>query len=352
MSRRVSAVLASLTLLVPAGAACAHAGQDEAGRSAEARTLDTNGPIDRVIAISVDGFNPAAIGRLGQRARGFKKLMRQGASTLNARTAVELTDTLPNHTGMVTGRRIAAASGGHGVTWNDDRLTPPTVQEAAGHDVGSVFTAVHDNGGSTGFFASKTKFSLWERSWPVAVDEDVIVENNRQLVNRFVADLAAGDRAFRFLHLSAPDKAGHARGFMSKPYLNAVASTDRLIRKVVRAIGEDPALAETTAIILTADHGGSKAHSHRNPARLVNYRIPFMIWGPGVEPGSDLYEINSTYQNPKRARTTYDDQPIRNGAVANLALSMLELPAVPDSEFDVAQDLVWSSITPPATARD
>ena len=246
---------------------------------------------------------------------------------------------------MVTGRRIEAATGGHGVTWNDDRLTPPTVQAAAGHDVSSVFDVVHDAGGSAAYFASKTKFSLWERSWPDAIDTDVIVEDNKALAASFIGDLTNQTRSFRFLHLSAPDVTGHARGFMSPAYLRAVTATDRLVGKVVRAVSSSPALAGHTAIILTADHGGRGA-SHRAPNRPANYTVPFMVWGPDVARGANLYAINPTYKNPKGDRTTYADAPIRNGDVANLALDLLELPAVPDSEHDAAQDLVTLTAQP------
>ena len=50
--------------------------------------------------------------------------MREGAFTLDARTEREQTRTLPNHTGMLTGRRIDARRGGHGVTYNPDRPQP------------------------------------------------------------------------------------------------------------------------------------------------------------------------------------------------------------------------------------
>lgn len=344
---RLGVVLPVLTLVLSGGIACAAASEaPDASRTAAAeRRLDTVGPIDTVVAISIDGLNPKAITKLGKRrAPALTKLIRTGASTLNARTELELTDTLPNHTGMVTGRRVEAATGGHGVTWNDERLTPPTVQAAAGHEVSSVFNVVHDAGGSTALFASKTKFSLWERSWPDAIDTDVIVEGNKALVANFLGDLTSQTRSFRFLHLSAPDVAGHARGFMSPAYLRAVTATDRLVGQVMRAISSSPSLAGHTAIILTADHGG-RGSSHRAPDKLVNYTVPFMVWGPGVARGADLYALNPTYTNPMRARTTYDDAPVRNGDVANLALDLLELLAVPDSEHDVAQDLGWLPLT-------
>lgn len=345
---RLGVVLSVLAVALPGGVVFAAAAADaptDAGRPIPVeRRLGTVGPIDTVVAISIDGLNPAAITKLGrERAPALHNLMRTGATTLNARTERELTDTLPNHTSMVTGRRIEAATGGHGVTWNDDRLTPSTVQAGAGQDVSSVFNVVHDAGGSTAYFASKTKFSLWERSWPEAVDTGVIIEDNELLTDAFVADLTGQTRSFRFLHLSAPDAAGHARGFMSRAYLRAVAATDRRVATVMKTIKNSPTLAGHTAVVLTADHGG-QGLNHRDPTRAVNYRIPFMIWGPDVARGADLYENNPPYSNPRRARTTYADAPIRNGHVANLALDMLELPAVPDSEFGAAQDLRWDPI--------
>ncbi|UUZ60087.1 alkaline phosphatase family protein [Nocardioides sp. B-3] len=327
---RLGVVLSALTVSLSGGIACAAASDGpDAARPTVERRLDTVGPIDTVVAISIDGLNPNAITKLGRRgAPTLHKLIRQGATTLNARTELELTDTLPNHTGMVTGRRIEAATGGHGVTRNDDRRTPATVQAAAGHDVSSVFNVVHDAGGDTAYFASKTKFSLWERSWPEAIDADVIVENNKALVANFPGDLTNETRSFRFLHLSAPDVAGHATGFMGPGYLRAVTATDRLVGRVLRAVKASPTLAGHTAIILTSDHGGRGA-SHRAPNRPANYTVPFMVWGPDVARGANLYAINPTYSAPGRTQTTYADSPIRNGDVANLALDLLELPAVP-----------------------
>ena len=273
---RLGVVLPVLTLALSGGVAWAAAGEaPDAPRTVTVeRRLDTVGPIDTVVAISIDGLNPNAITKLGPGgAPALHRLIRTGATTLNARTELELTDTLPNHTGMVTGRRIEAATGGHGVTWNDDRRRPPTVQIAAGHDVSSVFDVVHDAGGSAAYFASKTKFSLWERSWPAAIDRDVIVEDNKALAAKFIGDLTSQTRSFRFLHLSAPDVTGHARGFMSPAYLRAVTATDRLVGKVMQAVASSPALAEHTAIILTSDHGGRGA-SHRAPNRPANFTDP------------------------------------------------------------------------------
>ena len=297
--------------------------------------------IDSVVAISVDGLNTDALGKLGsQRTPHLHDLMDSGASTLNARTEHELTITLPNHTGMVTGRRIEAATGGHGVTWNDDRRRPATVQAAAGRRIESVFTQVDAAGGSTALFASKTKFSLWKRSWPLAIDTTRIQLDNTRLARSVRRDLRDEDRAFRFVHLSLPDAVGHEYGFMSPRYLRAVQQVDTLVGSIVDAVRSDPALVGRTAIILTSDHGGLGA-DHSDARRLANYRVAFMVAGPGVTPGSDLYALNPDYRDPGTRRTTYrqSPQPVRNGDLANLALDLLDLGAVPGSEHDSALDL-------------
>jgi hypothetical protein len=337
------ALVATLTTLTASSCAAAtDPTSDPASRgpAAEAR-LDTPGPVDSILAISIDGLNPDALRKLRRKGTpSIHAFARAGASTLNARTEYELTVTLPNHTGMVTGRRVDARFGGHGVTWNDDRRRPATVQAAAHEPVASVFSEVSGAGGATALFASKTKFSLWKRSWPEGIDRTTIIEDNDRLVTRLEGDLARNDRAFRFLHLSLPDAVGHDRGFMSRPYLRAVRHVDRLVGRAVAAVESDPELAAHTAIVLTSDHGGRGA-SHADPTRYANYRVVFMVRGPGVDTGADLYALNPELRDPRRGRPSYDRarQPVRNGMLANLSLDLLGLDAVPGSEHDLAQTL-------------
>ncbi len=312
-----------------------------------AQRVSADNPVDSVVAISVDGLNTDALGKLGRtRTPHLHDLMDSGASTLNARTEHELTITLPNHTGMVTGRRIEAATGGHGVTWNDDRRRPATVQAAAGKRVESVFTQVSAAGGSTALFASKTKFSLWKRSWPLAIETTRIQLDNARLARSVRRDLRDHERAFRFVHLSLPDGAGHEHGFMSPRYLRAVQQVDTLVGSIVDAVRNDPALVGRTAIILTSDHGGLGA-DHSDARRLANYRVAFMVAGPGIPAGADLYELNADdYRDPGTRRTTYrqSPQPVRNGDLANLTLDLLDLAAVPGSEHNSDLDL---DVSPP-----
>jgi len=300
--------------------------------------------VTRVLAVSIDGLRSSAITQLGRAGTPtLHRLMAQGASTLNARTEREMTVTLPNHTGMVTGRRIVASQGGHGVTWNDDRKRPATVQRAAGHDVSSVFRVVHNASRQTALFASKTKFSLFERSWDAGIDRYRMRFDNSRLARLTRKDLLAHNRGFTFLHLSAPDEAGHARGWGSRAYLDAVRATDRRLGRIVQTINTHGRLSKHLVLLVTADHGGA-GKNHADATRLVDFRVPFLVWGPTVARGANLYQLNPDYANPGEQRTSYADsrQPVRNGAVANLALDLLGLGAVRGSEHDRAQDLDWN----------
>ncbi|WP_322919803.1 alkaline phosphatase family protein [Nocardioides renjunii] len=335
--RRLVALVAGAVLTITAAPAPAQLPSDEAPRAAAA----SDDAVESVLAISIDGLNPDALDRLGRAGTPHLHALRDsGASTFNARTERELTITLPNHTGMVTGRRVEASTGGHGVRWNDDRRRPATVQAAAGGPVASVWTEVHAAGGSTALFASKTKFSLWKRSWPLSIDTTRIKLDNALLARSVQRDLRTTERDFRFVHLSLPDSVGHDAGFMSKPYLRAVKRVDALVGGIVGAVTSDPELAAGTVVIVTSDHGGL-GDGHSEAGKLHNYRVPFLVSGPGVAAGTDLYELNPDYLDPGASRTTYADerQPVRNGALANLALDLLDLGAVPGSEHNSALDL-------------
>ena len=296
--------------------------------------------ITRVVVISVDGLNPDAITRLGAIGTPtFHRLMSEGAWTFNARTEVEQTVTLPNHTSMLTSRRIDKTRGGHGVTWDDDRLRPRTVQAAAGHPVASVFSRLEGAGLSTAMFATKTKFSLYPRSWP-AIDRSLILLDNRELRRRASGDLSDTTRAFTFVHFSAPDVAGHASGWLSPAYLTAVRKTDRQIGRLFDVLFRDPGQRDHTLLVVTSDHGG-QGTSHSNASAYADYRIPFLVFGGGVPAGVDLYSLNPTYADPGTTRPGYaaPRQPIRNGDIGNLVLDVLGFSAIPGSELDAAQDL-------------
>lgn len=295
----------------------------------------------RVVAISLDGLNPEALARLGPtRLPHLFQLFRQGAGTTNARTQVEMTVTLPNHTSMVTGLPIALANGGHGVTWNSERAGT-TVQGAAGRSVSSVFSVVRAGGGRTALFSTKSKFRLFSRSWPI--DKTIVREGDDTTLTRlFRADIVANTRRFAFLHLGLADVVGHSSGWMGSAYLKAVVRLDALVGSVMATIRDTDRLRRSTVVILTADHGGTPGtRAHEDPAELANHRIPFVVWGSGVD-HAGLYDLNPDFQGPGSRRPGFSGaQPIRNGDLANLATRILGLGPVPGSYWNARQRLTW-----------
>ncbi|MCX6398659.1 MAG: alkaline phosphatase [Propionibacteriales bacterium] len=302
------------------------------GRGADPASPETLPKNPRVIVISMDGLASYAVTRAQMPV--LTRLRTGGASTLNARTAVERTVTLPNHTGMVTGRKIDAAVGGHGVTWNV--ASARNVRA----DVPSVFTVIHAAGGQSAVFVGKGKFRMWKRSWPGTIDRFAVEADLPALTDAVLADLGAQRRDLTFFHIAAPDVAGHASGWDSPAYDAAVTASDRALGKVVKAVESDPDLARDTIIVVTADHGGPPGlKDHGDATALVDFQIPFVVWGPGVA-ARDLYDINPDYTDPGDAQPSYDGpQPVRNAAVANLVTGLLGLDPVPGSQIDLRQDL-------------
>lgn len=307
-----------------------------AGSDAVAR-----GPI--VLAISLDGLRPDAITKLGAAGTPhLHQLMDEGSSTLNARTATESTRTLPNHTGMLTGRGVKGPQG-HDVTFNND--DGGTLEETHGSYVPGMFDVAHDHGLQTAFFAEKDKFHFLMRSWD---DEhgakDVTgADNGRDktdvdevgLASDLVPDveraLTDGRTDLVFLHLTAPDRAGHDEGWMEPEYLAAVREVDADIGDILGTVEDHPGLRKRLTILVTADHGGQPGETtHYDIDDIANYRIPFIAWGRGFPAHADLYAVNPRRKDPGTGRPGYSGpQPIRNLDIADTSLRLLGLPPVP-----------------------
>ena len=296
------------------------------------------------MAISIDGLNPDAIRQLGvARTPALHRMMAEGASTLNARTAYERTETLPNHTGMLTGRRVLS-SRGHHIDFNVDN--GGTVHEEAGRYATSLFDVVHNRGGRTALYSAKEKFALYDRSWgpehgaedPVGADhgtdkiDHYYLGTSRGITDKVVRRLETDPLEAMFLHIALPDRAGHEFGFMGTRYLDAVERSDRLVGKVLDAVTAQY-LRNRVTVVLTSDHGGAKV-GHYDADSLANYRIPFLAWGAGVARGTDLYELNSERTDPGTGRPHYRDAPpIRNTDLASLVTTLLGHRAVPGGQL-------------------
>lgn len=303
--------------------------------------------VDHVILISVDGLRPDAVSIDGrQDLPNFRRLIHEGAFTLNARTDFDYTVTLPNHVTQVTGRGVAGPDG-HGWTRNGSPSEGETLHTNAEQYVASVFDVVHDSGRSTAIYASKSKFSLLAASYGYEGESGGgqlgryhYDRSTSALMDTFRTQMKRTPPSFALLHLRDPDTAGHTHGWGSDAYQTAVARVDSLLGHVLD-LASAPPFAGSTVIIVTSDHGGDET-GHSDRTRAINFTIPFFTWGTEVEPGADLYALNeATRSDPGDMRPSYEApwQPIRNGDAANLASSLLGLGPVPGSTINRAQDL-------------
>jgi hypothetical protein len=291
-----------------------------------------------VVAITIDGLTSRAVTALGsEQLPALHRMIRDGSSTLNARTAIERTLTMPNHSGVFAGRRILGTFG-HQVTFNNDSAATD-IHTVAGRYVPSMFDVVHDHGGRVLFFAGKKKFAFFNRSWDAKrgapdttgvddgrdkIDRYVYDENSSALVDRVVASLKNRPAKLTYLHIRLPDSAGHKHGWGSKAYRDAVRKSSAQVGRILRTVAGSDSLRSRTAVVLTSDHGG-EGKGHADSGRRINYTVPFMVWGSGVAKGADLYRLNSERVDPGAAQPGYFDDapPVRNLDLASLVTTYL-----------------------------
>jgi hypothetical protein len=316
---------------------------------------------DYVIHISVDGLRPDILQTVinSNEAPNFKRFQNEGAWTHNARNDNTYTITLPNHTTMLTGRPVSQPSGmpaqtQHGYT---DNGTPPASRTLHNFTSpawykASTFDVVHDAGLSTALYASKDKFKIFDQSYNAAngapnatygsdkIDRFFGPEQTSLMQSTMLTELATNHPKYTFLHYADTDDAGHASGWESMQYTNAIKTIDGYLGQLFNLITTDATFAGKTAIVLSADHGGTGT-GHGTITEPKNFTIEFYAWGAGVAHG-DLYAFNAdTRTNPGRSQVTYTaaGQPIRNGDGGNLALDLLGLGPIPGSLINFAQNL-------------
>lgn len=341
-----------------------------------------NRQVEHCIIIAVDGLRSDALLVSPRDLPAFRRLMEEGAYTLNARTDPDITVTLPNHLGMVTGRLMR---GDNGHQWErndlDDETAPNILHDARGQYIQSIFDVAHDHGLTVSIVSGKTKLHLLNNSWGEERGlEDVIGDDDgRTKIDTYVYDESiaavatkiidtlqhADSRHLIFASYRHTDAAGHAEGWdltKDSKYMNTLREVDRELGRILDAIDSSEKLRNNVAIILTADHGGGAPHkSHTQRHMWVNYIIPFIAWTGGQEAhedtearrqegnadsdSGDLYLLNpATRRDPGLTQPPHDladNQlpPIRNSDAANLALHLLGLPAIDGSTVNAKQDL-------------
>ncbi|MCX8155878.1 MAG: alkaline phosphatase family protein [Verrucomicrobiae bacterium] len=319
---------------------------------------------DYVLLISFDGLSGTHLQAYLQTSPdnfpNFRRLLREGAGTLNGRCDYYASETVPNHTSMLLGRPLYRPEGWpddawHGY-WNNGWTAGENYHQHGntnGIYLPSVWDVVHDHGLRTACIVSKTKLLICAESYdairgaPDEVGEDngrnkvdyvlnfpwSFYSNNRWGILRAVTNyLNDVPTHFSFIHFADLDYLGHTFGWSSVSWSNALIEIDGCLGQLMAYLENHPAMSNRTALIITSDHGGGVPdYSHTDPQFALNYTIPFLVWGPGWPAGRNLYTLCSNRFDPETYRVDYlaPLQPIRNGDAANLALAMLGLPPVP-----------------------
>lgn len=224
------------------------------------------------ILFVIDGLRPDALERT--HTPEIDRLVREGSYTCHAQTT-EPSITLPCHVSMFFGVPPAR----HGVVDNVWRPPSPPVK--------SLLDIAHEAGLSTAAFY--TWEQLRDLASPGALDIAYYrrldkLEGNRELETALAACeyIVREDPSLTFVYLGATDEIGHAYGWMSEPYLQAVSRADGIVGLILRA-SRLSGTGDDTVYLVTSDHGGHEfGHSGGEAEDLT---IPWILSGAGVRQG-------------------------------------------------------------------
>ena len=306
--------------------------------------------IEHVVVVAVPGLTSTVVKGSGADVAELGRLTQNGASTTNARTAVENTGPDANLASLLSGRRVYAKGGGHGV--GSKNALPSTVHASAGQYVSSIFDLAHNTSHRTTFVASRPQTQLLRRSWnrksggkdpygkddgTAKIDSFKVKRDDAAAVGWWREKIARRASHLSVIELSGVAKAGQADGYTGPAYQKAVRKAFQRVATIRRGIEKQPAMNGTTLLVVTGTGGAQRAKGSSTTWKQ-SYRVPMWVTGSGVAPGSDLYALNPALTSPGRQQPAYSGtQPIRVGDVANLVTRSLGLPPVPGSTMDPYQ---------------
>ena len=234
-------------------------------------------PMNRAILIIIDGCRVDAMQQV--QTAHIESLVSAGASSFKART-VTPPITLPSHFSLFTSSHPIS----HGVYDNSGRPLPsPSV-------AGFVEVLAYHHRHSAAFFTWEHLRNLWP---PGAINfslcSNVVQQSDS---DHIIADLATNyiveaQPDFCFIYLERTDFIGHAEGWMSTAYLNAVENADKAVGRVLSGL-QEAGLRDGYHIIIQSDHGGQGNH-HTHPDDAV-MTIPWIAVGPNIRAGHIIQE--------------------------------------------------------------
>jgi len=266
--RRLSHAVVLLFALVLTTVVCAQ----------EAEPQAPHRRVEHVLIISIDGLRPDLA--LRANTPNLRSMLERGSFSLWARTIPE-SITLPSHTSMLTGVWMQD----HGVNWNNDGRGP---EDRHPPRVPSLFKLAKEAGLTTAIVTGKQKFVIFVDEG--AIDWEAVSRKEKYLNDQQVADqgiefLREHRPNVMFLHFAQVDGKGHGIGWGTPEQIEAIENADKAVGRVMAALDE-LGLANSTLVILSADHGGQGRRHGKDDAR--SRHIPWIAVGPGVRPGFDL----------------------------------------------------------------
>ncbi len=109
-----------------------------------------------------------------------------------------------------------------------------------------------------------------------------VTANAHALLTAALPTLRTQRDGFIIIHWPDCDAIGHRTGWMSPPYLAAVARMDHALGALRRELASE---MEETLLIALADHGGGgRIPTHHDSAHPLDCTIPIFLEGAGVHP--------------------------------------------------------------------
>lgn len=232
-------------------------------------------PVRRVVLVVLDGLRPDAIPRF--RLPHLTALAQRGASTMLGRT-VSPSVTACAMASLLTG----AAPTRHGL--QSDRFHLPRPRGVL-HPLPRLLA---DAGLPSAAFlaAMPLPFAGIARKLAQRLGWTTVRFRGRTCVD-IAAEARATLRSQReglvLLHWPDGDRVGHAHGWMSDPYAQAVWEMDAALGQLASGLALDE---PDTMLIALADHGGGGQRiNHHDSEHPLDTTIPIVIAGGGVTPG-------------------------------------------------------------------
>jgi predicted AlkP superfamily pyrophosphatase or phosphodiesterase len=231
----------------------------------------------KAILILIDGCRGDALEQASTPT--IDEMIDSGAHTFQAHT-VTPSFTLPVHFSIFT----SLSPLDHGVLTNTGRPDP----SPSAH---SIIDVVKYHKKTTAAFYS------WEHlrnlSVPGSLDYAFYIntaqrENGDLEIAEVAADiLKAAQPDFCFVYLEWTDIAGHAYGWMSKQYMDAIERADRALGLIMKKLESSDLLGAYNIIVLS-DHGGIGTHHEKEVPEVMS--VPWIAVGPSIKQGYTIEE--------------------------------------------------------------